>query len=409
MNTLLPHVTNKRLARLRHRVYTLFESGEPSDGLSRAIHFGLVILVLVSVTSVILESVPSLRAPYGGIFEAIEIAAVTIFTAEYGLRLWSCVDYPPYRRVGPIRARLAFARTGGAIVDLLTIVPLYAVWLFPDADLRVLIVLRLLRFMKLARYSPGIRSLYEAVYDERRALAACLVILIGLVIATASLMHIVERAAQPEKFGTIPDAMWWAVITLATVGYGDVVPITPLGKILASATALLGLVMIALPVGIVATAFSEVIHRRQFVVTWGMIARVPLFADLTAEEVAAIMRLLRSQTVESGMIVVRRGEVVHSMYFIASGQVEIELPGGQRHELGEGQFFGEIAVLKNAKRNATVRATTRTQLLVLDASDLRTLMARRPDIAQSVREVARKRELEKETVRTASPSHDHDD
>ena len=196
-----------------------------------------------------------------------------IFTAEYGLRLWSCVDYPPYRRVGPIRARLAFARTGGAIVDLLTIVPLYAVWLFPDADLRVLIVLRLLRFMKLARYSPGIRSLYEAVYDERRALAACLVILIGLVIATASLMHIVERAAQPEKFGTIPDAMWWAVITLATVGYGDVVPITPLGKILASATALLGLVMIALPVGIVATAFSEVIHRRQFVVTWGMIAR----------------------------------------------------------------------------------------------------------------------------------------
>ena len=388
MNTLLPHVTNKRLARLRHRVYTLFESGEPGDGLSRAIHFGLVILVLVSVTSVILESVPSLRAPYGGIFEAIEIAAVTIFTAEYGLRLWSCVDYPPYRRVGPIRARLAFARTGGAIVDLLTIVPLYAVWLFPDADLRVLIVLRLLRFMKLARYSPGIRSLYEAVYDERRALAACLVILIGLVIATASLMHIVERAAQPEKFGTIPDAMWWAVITLATVGYGDVVPITPLGKILASATALLGLVMIALPVGIVATAFSEVIHRRQFVVTWGMIARVPLFADLTAEEVAAIMRLLRSQTVESGMIVVRRGEVGHSMYFIASGQVEIELPGGQRHELGEGQFFGEIAVLKNAKRNATVRATVRTQLLVLDASDLRTLMAKRPDIAQSVREVA---------------------
>ena len=140
-----------------------------------------------------------------------------------------------------------------------------------------------------------------------------------------------------------------------------------------------------------------------------MIARVPLFADLAAEEVAEIMRLLRSQTVESGMIVVRRGEVGHSMYFLASGQVEIELPGGQRHELGEGQFFGEIAVLKNAKRNATVRATTRTQLLVLDASDLRTLMARRPDIAQSVREVARKRELEKETVRTASPSHDHDD
>ncbi len=141
MNTLLPHLTNKRLARLRHRIYTLFESGEPGDGPSRAIHFGLVLLVLVSVTSVILESVPTLRAEYGRVFDVIELVAVTIFTAEYGLRLWSSVEYPPYRRIGPVRARLAFARTGGAIVDLLSILPLYAVWLFPDADLRVLIVL----------------------------------------------------------------------------------------------------------------------------------------------------------------------------------------------------------------------------------------------------------------------------
>ncbi len=240
-------------------------------------------------------------------------------------------------------------------------------------------------------------------------LAACLVILMGLVIATASLMHIVERAAQPDKFGTIPDAMWWAVITLATVGYGDVVPITPLGKILASATALLGLVMIALPVGIVATSFSEVIHRRQFVVTWGMIARVPLFADLTAEEVAAIMRLLRSQTVEGGMIVVRRGEVGHSMYFIASGQVEIELPGGERHVLGEGQFFGEIAVLKNAKRNATVRATS------ADATARAGCRRSQDPDGQAARyrgacsRGCPKREMEKETVRTVSPSRDAED
>ena len=191
-------------------------------------------LVLVSVT-VRHTSNPfqTLRAEYGRVFDAVEMFAVTIFTAEYGLRLWSSFEYPHYRRhrsrfaARPWHSRCNRRRDHGLAFHH----PLYAVWLFPDADLRVLIGLRLLRFLKLARYSPGIRSLYEAVYDERRALAACLIILIGLVITTASLMHIVERAAQPDKFGTIPDAMWWAVITLATVGYGDVVPITPLGKI----------------------------------------------------------------------------------------------------------------------------------------------------------------------------------
>lgn len=393
----LPPPAKRRLARLRRRAYEILEQAQPSDRWAGRVHLFLIVAIVASVMSVVLESVPSLHARYGSLFMAVEYASIVLFTAEFLLRLWAAVDYPPFRHLPATVARLKFLRTGGAVIDVVTILPFY-IGLFMDADLQAFIVLRLLRFLKLARYSPGMRSLGEAVYEERRALAACLVILMGAVITAASLMHLVESSTQPDKFGTIPDAMWWAMITLTTVGYGDVVPITPLGKVVASMTAVTGLVMLALPVGIIATAFADVIHRREFVVTWGMIARVPLFADLTAEEVAQIMRLLRSRAVEPGEIVVRRGEMGHSMYFVASGQVEIELPQDRHHLLGEGQFFGEIAVLKNTRRNATVRATARTQLLVLDSSDLRALMTQRPDIAARIHEVARTRASRTSTV-----------
>jgi voltage-gated potassium channel len=208
-------------------------------------------------------------------------------------------------------------------------------------------------------------------------------------------MHLAEGRVQPEKFGTIPDAMWWAIVTLGTIGYGDVVPVTALGKVIAAATIFLGLIMIALPVGIIANAFNEEIHRRDFVVTWSMVAKVPLFSGLDAGEIAAIMRLLRAQQFEAGAVIVRRGEPGYSMYFIAAGEVEIMLPNDQTR-LGVGHFFGEIAVLQRTRRSATVTAVTRTSLLVLDAGDLRSLMERDHRIAERLHDTARgrlKREL----------------
>jgi len=227
----------------------------------------------------------------------------------------------------------------------------------------------MIRFLKIARYSPAMRALLDVLYSERRALFGCLIIVIGAVLMAAALMHLAEGHVQPDRLGTIPDAMWWAIVTLGTVGYGDVVPITIAGKVIASATILLGLIMIALPVGIIATGFSEMIHRRDFLVTWGMMARVPLFSGLDAAEIADVMRLLRTQQVSAGEIIVRRGEPAHSMYFIAQGEVEIELPE-ERVLLGSGHFFGEIAVLRRARRSATVVALRRTSLLVLDARSL---------------------------------------
>ena len=164
-------------------------------------------------------------------------------------------------------------------------------------------------------------------------------------------------------------------------------------------TAVIGLVMLALPVGIIATAFADVIHRREFVVTWGMIARVPALRRPHGRggrpDHAPACARARSSRARSSCGGARWATPCTSS---ASGQVEIELPQASTSSLGEGQFFGEIAVLKNTRRNATVRATARTQLLVLDSSDLRALMTQRPDIAARIHEVARTRASRTSTV-----------
>ena len=225
--------------------------------------------------------------------------SLVVFTVEYALRIWVAAEHAPYRHLTPLRARLHYMLSANGVIDLVSILPFWLAFMVP-AEFRIILLLRIVRFLKLARYSPAMRSLLEALYAERRALVGCLFILFGATLVTASFMHLAERHAQPDKFGTIPDAMWWAIVTLGTIGYGDVVPITPIGKMIAAATIICGLVMIALPVGIIATAFSEQIHRRDFVVTWSMVARVPLFHGLDASAIALIMRLLRAQTANAG-------------------------------------------------------------------------------------------------------------
>ncbi len=372
----------------RARIYAILEQALPDDRLSRFVHAVLISLALGSVASVVLESVPSLRFRFETLFFVIELVTVAVFTVEYFMRLWVAPLHPPFRRLSASHAAFRYAISLPALIDFLTIIPFYLALVSP-ADLRVFIVFRIIRFLKIARYSPGIRSLYEAIVNERRALLACLIILGSLVLVAASVMHLAEHEAQPEKFGTIPDAMWWAIVTLTTVGYGDVVPITPLGKVIAGIIAIMGLGMLALPVGIIATSFAEVIHRRDFVVTWGMVSRVPLFRELDADDVAQIMRFLRSHTAVPGEIIVRRGEIGHSMYFIASGQIELDRPNHQKAVLSEGDFFGELAVLNPAPRTTTARALVRSDLLVLDASDLRLLMTERPELGRRVEDASR--------------------
>ena len=378
-----------RVTELRRRVYLVLEQGPVGEGMSVVVDRLLIVLILINLVAVALESVPELRAAYRPAFDFIEYFSLVVFTVEYALRLWVYVEHGPHRHLAAMRARLKYALSPAGIVDLIAVLPFWFAFMLPD-DLRLLLVLRIVRFFKIARYSPAMRSLLDVLYRERRALFGCLVITMGTALVAAAMMHLAEGKVQPEKLGTIPDALWWAIVTIGTIGYGDVVPITALGKLIATGTIFAGLIMMALPIGIIATAFAEQIHRRDFIVTWGMIARVPLFAELDAAAISDIMELLRAQVAETGEVIVRAGDPAHSMYFIAAGEVEVALKK-ERLQLGVGQFFGEVAVLRRARRSATATALTRTNLLVLAAQDLHALMQRDPRIAARIKDVVEKR------------------
>jgi voltage-gated potassium channel len=379
----------RRAGRLRQRFYVILDQGAVADAASALVNGVLIALIVVTLAETVLESVPRLVAAHGSLFKAIEAIALIIFSIEYAARLWIAVEHPPWRRLGAIGAALRFASGPAGLIDLAAVLPFWLPFVVAT-DFKVLLVLRLVRFLKLTRYSPAMRSLLEALYVERRALVGCFVILCGATLLAAALMHFAEGAVQPDKFGTIPDAMWWAIVTLGSIGYGDAVPITAVGRLVAGLTIFVGFLMMALPVGIVATAFANEVHRRDFIVTWGQVARIPLFSELSAVQIADVMKILRAQRVDQGAIVARRGEPAHSMYLIVDGEVEIKL----RHQhvrLGAGDFFGEVAALRQSRRSATVVAVRPTRLLALDASDLRSLMDREPQIAARVWEAARAR------------------
>ncbi len=379
-----------RHGRVKRRIYEILEVAPVGDRTSWLVDRAIILLIVVNVAAVVMETVPGYRDRFGDLFLMVEIGTVFCFAVEYLLRVWVSDEHVPLKRHGRVGARLRYVLTPWAIIDLMAVAPTLIGFGFGISDVNVLVVFRLLRFLKLARYSTGMSSLLNALASERRALVASGVIMAGLVVTAASLMHWIEGTVQPDKFGSIPLAMYWAMTTLTTVGYGDMVPITPGGRALSGIVMLFGFCMFALPVGIIATAFAREIHSRDFVVTWSMVARVPLFADLSASEIADVLRLLRAQTVEAGTVVTSAGEPAHSMYFILAGTVEIHLPH-EKLKLTEGAFFGEIAVLRKARRSADVVTITHCRLLVLDAEDLHHLMQKKSAIATHIRAVARER------------------
>src|SRR5512143_3627891 len=269
-------MARNRLRELRKRVYQVLEQGPVGDRLSSTVDRFLVLLIVVNLLAVALESMPQYQTRYAGLFALIEYFSLVVFTIEYGLRLWCAVEHGPHQHLAARRARMKYAFGTAGIIDLIAVLPFWLTMFLPGA----------LRFFKIARYSPAMRSLLDVLYTERRALFGCLVVAIGSSVVAASLMHLAEGKVQPDKLGTIPDALWWAIVTIGTIGYCDVVPVTALGKLIATGTIFAGLVMVALPVGIIANAFAEQIHRRDFIVTWGMISRVPLFAELDAAEIS---------------------------------------------------------------------------------------------------------------------------
>nr|WP_244327743.1 cyclic nucleotide-gated ion channel [Roseibium sp. RKSG952] len=366
------------------------EDTGPYRTAARSLRQFLIFLIIANIAFAILETVPAIRARHGHLLTILQLASGLVFLVEYLLRLYVADLHAPYRQYGPVMARLRYSVHPDAIIDLLAALPLLLVLFLPNNVVTVVVVLRLMRFFKLARYSPALRSLLSAIASERHALLGSAVIIGGVILLSATVMYLIEHHAQPDKFQSIPHALYWAVTTITTVGYGDVVPVTDFGRLVAGIVMLMGYALIALPVGIIASAFAREIHSRDFVVSWSMVARVPLFEGLTASEVAEISKLLQAQRVRSGTVIAEKGAVADKMYFISEGEVEIVLKH-QTIRLDDGDFFGELALIHQKPRTATVRACRDCELLVLEAAALQKLMDRKPELTKKILKEAENR------------------
>jgi voltage-gated potassium channel len=349
----------------------------------------LLATVGASVMVVILETVPGSQGLHVTLFTVIQHAALVLFTIEYGLRCWTAPECDPRGATHPWLARLSYMRSPFGIIDAVAIVPSYVYLGFPmDPDW--LRVLRLLAMLKVARYAPGLSLFVAAIRNERRALLGGLMLMLIILVVTAGVMFALEQDAQPDVFASIPHALWWAVVTLTTVGFGDVTPVTPLGRVVGGVVMILGFAMFAIPASILASGFAGEIRKRDFVVTWEAVARVPLFATLDAGRIAKIAGMLKRQVVPPQHVIVRRGGPGDNMVFIMSGEVEVDVdPRPLR--LGAGQYFGEIALLNDCVRTATVTSLVECQLLVLEVADFRRLLKFNPDLEASIMAVAERR------------------
>lgn len=249
-------ITKNKGRTLRQKVFALLHPTATSGPLHRYIDHVIIAAVLVSVVSIILETVPEIHAVFGLEFKLLEWVTVAIFTVEYLGRVYSCCERDEYAH--PIRGRLRYMVSISALIDLLAVTPFYFDLLFHEnVDLRFLRVFRLSRLLKLTRYTGTLNTLFKAVQREKRVLFASAFMMLLLVILTASLGFELEHAAQPDKFESIPATMYWAVITLASVGYGDITPITPLGRAMTVVISLIGIGIFAIPAGLMASAFTD--------------------------------------------------------------------------------------------------------------------------------------------------------
>jgi len=243
----------------RNAVYQALEVAQEKNWVSRSVDVFLITLISASVIAVILESMSGIEAKYGGALRVFEVMTVSVFTVEYLLRLWCSVESESAAGKTALQARLRYLTSFHAVIDLLAILPFYLILfgVFGSLDMRFLRAVRLLRVLKLTRYSAAMNMVFITFRENGRALAAAFLILVTVMLLAASGMYYFERQSQPEDFGSIPAAMWWAFATLTTVGYGDVTPITVGGKIFGALITVVGIGMVALPTSILATGYSQ--------------------------------------------------------------------------------------------------------------------------------------------------------
>ncbi len=375
---------------------SLFKLAERLKRLLAGPRAGLVLgahqaAMVCGVMALILATQPAISADWARALAVVFWVVAVLFAVEYALRL-ALAPWSHWAHRGETwRARWHWTTTFTGIVDFAGALPAVELALgVPATTARIFGALWLL---KLVPYAPGLDLLGRVLRNARKTLGGLFLGFLMVLLLAATLGYLFEGSVQPDTFGSIPRAMWWAVTTLTTVGYGDEIPITVPGRLLAGAVMLCGIGVCALWTAILVTGFSYEMRRSEFLRTWDLVARVPFFHGLGATSIAEVAQLLRPSDFAAGTVVMRRGEPGDCMYFIVSGEITIELKP-RPLVLGPGEFFGEMAVISGEPRSATATARVNCELLHLDLADFRHLEARHPEVAKLIDGEAKRRRQE---------------
>jgi voltage-gated potassium channel len=370
-----------RYARAQLAIYRTLDPRH-SGRAARAFRVVHHVLVVVGIASIVLATVPSIAETYSVALETTFHFVLAFFVVAYVLRIFSIQAAPWANPRHPLRDRLRWALSFVGLVDLLS------TWLVLAATLSTVVpesahLAAILWLFKFVPYSEGLSLLGRVIEHTRSTLLSVLLSFAIVLLCAGTLAYVLERDMQPATFGSIPAALWWAVVTLTTTGYGDAVPVTPAGRFLAGMVMISGISVFALLAGILANGFAAEVRRRDLMRTWDLVTQVPFFNGVDAEVIAEVARLLRPREVQPGTVIMRRGEPGDCMYFVVSGEVEIRLrPTPLR--FGPGAFFGEIALVTGEPRTATAVAVKFSVLLSLHLTDFRHLAARRPELTAAI-------------------------
>jgi voltage-gated potassium channel len=340
-----------------------------------AVAIGIALMVLLTVA-------PAYEAAHRWVDAALW-ACWAYFLFEWGVRL---------RHARRQKRLWTYAVSGSGLVDAAAAIAI-PLAIICGVEPKTAWLLSVLWVLKVVPGIPGLRQLRRVLVQESGPLLSVLVIFLMVLFLASVAVHFLERDVQPATFGSVPATMWWAVVTLTTVGYGDVVPVTVLGRMVAAMVMISGLGVFGLWTGILATGFAAETRRDNFLKTWDSVSKVPFFAALGPSAIADVTHMLRTMDLPPRTTIIRKGQAGDCMYFIAAGEVEVDLPG-KKVQLGEGAFFGEMALLGNNLRSANITTTRLSKLLVLDLVDFRLLMARHPDLAETIDVEAKRRALE---------------
>lgn len=349
----------------------------------RLIHHSLLAAGVAAAISISAHGAPLSRPLLAG----TTLFVAFFFLAEWLLRLAAAPAMSP----GQTGTRLRYLFSFGGAVDLAAGIALPLALLF-DVPADQAATAGTLWTLKLTRYVAGFALIGRVVYNERGALSGVFATFAMVLLLAGTAEHLLEGEGQPAAFGSLPAALWWCIVTLTTTGYGDAVPATTLGRVVAGAVMIVGIAIFAMWAGILASGFAAEVRRRDFLQNWALVAKVPLFKALGAAVIAEVARRLRPRRLPAGGVLMRKGEPGDCMYFIVDGEVEVAVQP-EPVRLGAGAFLGEMALITGEPRTATVTARQPSQLLVLDIADFRELAGQYPDLTRAIEaEADRRRE-----------------